>query len=181
MQYEIKSFDVKTGSALVRFWTEEYSDGLFYNVDIPIVSGKYIIGDQLTEHIMSFAPWGQIERLVSTASADGSGILSLIAPPPTTPAKTNEQLAAEARSAAIKQRTEYVSNIKVQTTSGNWFDGDEVSQGRMSRAIIALQATGTPTVTWVLADNSVIQASAAELTEALALAGAAQAAVWVIS
>lgn len=90
--------------------------------------------------------------------------------------KTVEQLRDEAKAA----RTTAVSAIKVTTQAGNTFDGDEVSQGRMARAIIALQATGTPTVTWVLADNTSIQASAAELSEALALAGSAQAALWVI-
>lgn len=84
------------------------------------------------------------------------------------------------RVVAKRNRTEIVNNIKVTTQAGNTFDGDEVSQTRMARAIIALQAAGTPSVNWVLADNTVIQASAAELTEALALAGAAQAEAWVI-
>ena len=48
----------------------------------------------------------------------------------------------------------------------------------MARAIIALTAAGG-TVSWVMADNSVSQVSAGELTEALALAGAAQAALWI--
>jgi len=50
----------------------------------------------------------------------------------------------------------------------------------MSRAIVVLSTGLAPTVNWVLADNTVIQATAAELTEALALAGAAQAALWVL-
>lgn len=78
------------------------------------------------------------------------------------------------------ERKAKVDAIKVTTSANHTFDGDEVSQDRMARAIIALQATGTPTVTWVLADNTPAQIGAAELTEALALAGAAQAAVWVI-
>lgn len=85
-----------------------------------------------------------------------------------------------ARDIAKAAREKAVAAITVTTTAGNTFDGDETSQTRMARAIIALQATGTPSVTWVLADNSVIEATAAELSEALALAGAAQAAVWVI-
>lgn len=79
------------------------------------------------------------------------------------------------------ERAAAVAAIKVTTTAGNTFDGDEVSQGRMARAILGLQAVGAPAVTWVLADNSVIEATAAELGEALALAGAAQAAIWVIA
>ena len=84
------------------------------------------------------------------------------------------------REAAKAKRTADVAAIKVTTQAGNTFDGDEVSQGRMSRAIIALSTGLAPSVNWVLADNSVIQATAAELTEALVLAGQAQAAIWVI-
>jgi biopolymer transport protein ExbD len=83
------------------------------------------------------------------------------------------------REALKAQREAAVAAIKVTTQAGNTFDGDETSQNRMTRAITALMAVGG-TVTWVLADNTVIQADAAELTEALALAGAAQAAIWVI-
>lgn len=84
------------------------------------------------------------------------------------------------REKAKEARAAAVAAIKVTTAAGNTFDGDETSQTRMARAILALESTGTPSITWVLADNSVIQATAAELTEALALAGAAQAALWVI-
>lgn len=93
-------------------------------------------------------------------------------PPKPEPQKTREQLKAE-RAAAVEA-------IIVTTQAGNTFDGDETSQTRMARAIIALQATGTPSVNWVLHDNTVIAASTAELAEALALSGAAQAAIWVI-
>lgn len=93
------------------------------------------------------------------------------------PPPTAEQLRDQAKAA----RAQSVAAITVTTAAGNTFDGDEVSQGRMARAIIALGAVGpSATVNWVLADNSVIQATAAELTEALTLAGAAQAAIWVI-
>lgn len=85
---------------------------------------------------------------------------------------TREEMKA-ARAAAV-------AAIKVTTAAGNTFDGDEISQTRMARAIVVLGATGTPSVTWVLADNTPIQASVAELTEALALAGAAQAEIWVL-
>lgn len=79
------------------------------------------------------------------------------------------------------QRDAAVAAIQVTTAAGNTFDGDETSQDRMTRAVVALGAApaGT-TVNWVLADNSVIEASQAELTEALMLAGAAQAAIWVL-
>lgn len=90
-------------------------------------------------------------------------------------------LGAQAKRTFDKEVREMnVAKIKVTTQAGHTFDGDELSQTRMARAIIALQATGIPSVTWILADNTVIQASVAELGEALALAGAAQAGMWVV-
>lgn len=88
--------------------------------------------------------------------------------------------AAHLRAVAKAEREMAVAAIKVTTQAGNTFDGDETSQGRMARAIVALQGTGAMSVAWVLADNTAIEASAAELTEALALAGAAQASLWVL-
>lgn len=84
------------------------------------------------------------------------------------------------RDTAKAARELAVSQITVTTTAGNTFDGDEVSQTRMTRAILVLQATGTPSTVWVLTDNTPVEVTAAELTEALALSGAAQASMWVI-
>lgn len=84
------------------------------------------------------------------------------------------------RTLAKANRQTQVDAIEVTTSTGKTFDGDEMSQTRMARAIVAMQATNTPTVTWVLADNTATQATIQELTEALALAGAAQAAIWVL-
>jgi len=89
-------------------------------------------------------------------------------------------LAQHERAEFKKTRQQAVDSIVVTTAAGNQFDGDEVSQGRMARAILGLQAAGPDSsVLWVLSDNSVIQASAGELAEALALAGAEQARLWV--
>ena len=84
------------------------------------------------------------------------------------------------REIAKVARAVAVENIKVTTAAGNTFDGDETSQTRMSRAILVLSTGAATSVPWVLADNTVIQATASELTEALALAGQAQAALWII-
>lgn len=95
-----------------------------------------------------------------------------VPPPP----PTLDQL----RAAAKAERAQRVAAIKVTTQAGNTFDGDETSQGRMARAIIGLGTGLAPSVPWVLADNTVIQATQAELTEALVLAGQAQAALWML-
>ena len=86
----------------------------------------------------------------------------------------------ELREAAKAARAAAVDNIKVTTAAGHTFDGDETSQTRMSRAILVLSTGAAPSVPWVLADNTVIQADIAELTEALALSGAEQARLWVL-
>ncbi len=93
---------------------------------------------------------------------------------------TTEEIAYRQRVIAKASRQAQVDAIKVTTSTNKTFDGDETSQTRMARAIIAMQATNTETVTWVLANNTPTQATVAELVEALALAGAAQAAIWVI-
>lgn len=94
----------------------------------------------------------------------------------TAPEKTPEQLREEAKAV----RAAAVKAITVTTTAGNTFDGDEISQTRMSRAILVLSTGAAASVPWVIANNTVIQATAAELTEALALAGAEQARLWAL-
>ena len=102
--------------------------------------------------------------------------------PDPTPEEIAAQEAAEAlrlREEAKQARQAAVDSITV-TVNGKVFDGDETSQTRMTRTILGMQATGQATITWVLADNSVTQATQAELTEALCLAGARQAELWVV-
>jgi hypothetical protein len=79
-----------------------------------------------------------------------------------------------------QERNAAVANIKVTTSTGKTFDGDETSQTRMSRAIVGMQAANAQTITWVLSDNVPAEVTLAELSEALVLAGQAQAAIWVI-
>lgn len=75
-----------------------------------------------------------------------------------------------------RERQALVDAITVEV-EGMVFQGDEVSQGRMARAAVALNEGET--VVWVLANNQAVQVNKAQLTEALRLAGAAQAAIWV--
>lgn len=87
--------------------------------------------------------------------------------------------AAALREAEKIQRDITTSAILVTTAAGNVFNGDEISQNRLSRALMALQLTGTPKTYWVLANNVAAEVGVPELAEALALAGAAQTALWV--
>lgn len=92
--------------------------------------------------------------------------------------KSDEQIAEIAMQKAKQQRQEQVDAIIVTTASGKQFDGNEEAQGRMTRAIAALDPGET--TLWILADNTPDPlVTREELREALRLAGAAQTAVWV--
>lgn len=132
-------------------------------------------------------------RIAGTAADDYSGAEQCIAAPAdydpalegvyTVSGGVISLPANHARDVAKIARAAAVEAITVTTSAGHVFNGDETSQTRMARAIIALNAqpqTPVPTIPWVLANNAVAAVTAAELTQALALAGAAQAAVWVI-
>lgn len=91
-------------------------------------------------------------------------------------APTPEQL----RTKWKQQRAALVDAIRVTTQAGHTFDGDETAQGRMARAILGLQLAGEgATIVWKLADDSAVSFGVAELQEALMLAGAEQARLWV--
>lgn len=97
-------------------------------------------------------------------------------------AKTDEEVAAETLAQAKAERTDAVSKITV-IVDGMVFDGDEISQERMSRTITAAVTTGedmSSTTTWVLADNTVAQVSIKQLAKALRAAGEKQTSLWTI-
>ena len=80
--------------------------------------------------------------------------------------------------AAKIARDAAVAKIKV-TVNGKVFDGDEVSQSRLTRAITAAEAQGIATQSWKLADNTWVDVTVVELKQALAAAFQAQSALWV--
>lgn len=92
-------------------------------------------------------------------------------------AKDTKEKAAQALASAKAARHAEVEVITVTTTSGRVFDGNEDAQNRMSRAVNAMEDADT--LPWVLADNTIAQVTRAELREALKLAGAAMAEIWV--
>lgn len=76
-------------------------------------------------------------------------------------------------------RQDEVNKLVVTTSTGKTFDGDEVAQNRMARAVVAMEA-GEETQ-WILADNTVVMVTREELREALRLAGSEQTPIWVSS
>jgi len=90
--------------------------------------------------------------------------------------RVDAYLAPTLRKLWKEDRAKKVDNIVVTTNVGDW-NGCEPSQTRMARAISVM--TSTDKTTWVLADNSVVSVTKAQLKEALKLAGEAQTALWV--
>lgn len=133
-----------------------------------------------------FGPYTTIEVLADRYRCDGADLpVTVVGTGAVADALPGDfpQLAPDpdqVRAAAKAARTIAVENIKVTTAAGNTFDGDETSQTRMARAILVLSTGAAAAVPWVLADNTVITADTAELSEALALAGAEQARLWVL-
>ena len=76
-----------------------------------------------------------------------------------------------------ESRSLAVSNIKVIVDSME-FDGDEVSQGRMARAVTA-SSSDSETTTWTLANNTPATVTALQLKRALKLSGLAQTGLWM--
>ena len=82
---------------------------------------------------------------------------------------------------AKEERAKAVAAITVEV-DGMVFDGDEMAQARMARAITMFTSSGLPadtTTSWVLADNTVAQVTVNQLTQALLLAGQKQTELWI--
>ncbi len=86
----------------------------------------------------------------------------------------------EVISKAKEERARRVAAIVVITESGRAFDGDEISQSRMARAILGLQSQAEgATVRWVLHDNTVVDVGIVEMVEALTMSGLRQTELWI--
>jgi len=72
-------------------------------------------------------------------------------------------------------RAELVGKLTV-TVEGMIFDGNEKAQDRMTRAVLVLD--DVETTLWVLADNTVVEVTKAQMLMALRLSGEAQSALW---
>lgn len=88
--------------------------------------------------------------------------------------KTAAEILAEKKAA----RQKLVAAIKVTTSTGKEFDGDETSQARMAHALLVAQVAGITSTTWVLANNVPTEVTLVELQEALVLSMQAMGAVW---
>lgn len=92
---------------------------------------------------------------------------------------TPEEIADQELKEAKEERAKAVAAIKVEV-DGMTFDGDETAQSRMSRALTAAEAAGQDSTAWVLADNTVVTVTKAQLAQALALSMQEMAKLWTV-
>jgi hypothetical protein len=83
-----------------------------------------------------------------------------------------------------KVRAERLNSIVVTITRADGttlsFDGDEESQKRLDRFSRRATESGTQTLPWTMADNSVMEITPDEMTQALDLALQEQGAQWFL-
>lgn len=92
----------------------------------------------------------------------------------------------EIRSHSLYNESAYLKSLKLQkideikvTVNAKVFDGNEVSQDRIMKAINVALITGDNTILWRLADNTNIEVTIDELREALTLANKEISRIWL--
>ena len=69
IKHKIINFYPATGSLVVNYYTDEFSEGFTYSIDIPMDGGIYPDENGLLQIINMYAPKGQIERLLTAKVA----------------------------------------------------------------------------------------------------------------
>lgn len=64
VQYEIVEFNPNSASIRVKYFTEEFTEGFFFNFDVPIIDGKFADQEAINAMIEAFKPVPQIERVL---------------------------------------------------------------------------------------------------------------------
>lgn len=89
-----------------------------------------------------------------------------------------EDVSDDENSEAIKQRKKYelLNNLTVEV-DGMIFDANEISQRRMSNAIVGWD-DNKKTITWILANNTSVDITKVQLSKALQLAVSKMTEIW---
>lgn len=88
------------------------------------------------------------------------------------------ELSEEERLSVRKLARSRAVNAIIVEVDGMKFDGDEVAQGRMARALKVAELNNLDKTAWVLADNTVVEVRKKQLEEALSKAMLAQGELW---
>lgn len=110
------------------------------------------------------------------------GIQKVERPDPEPVEPTEEEKKEAALKQAKEERAQAVAKIVVEVTRADGtvlkFDGDEVAQARLDRAISVAKITGQETTDWVMSDNQIFAITVPEAEEALAKAMNSMGKLW---
>ena len=62
IEFKLVDFHDRTGSLQVLYYNQDIPEGVTFSINIPIVDGAYLKGDELVNLINSFAPKDMFER-----------------------------------------------------------------------------------------------------------------------
>lgn len=169
MQYKIIGFNAANGSALVKFFTSEYTDGLLYSVDIPVENGAYLSGQALNDHILAFAPYGQIANLVELRDNPPSAAGIVVEPAPSQPDPILDATLSDAIAYAEKQIDHEASKARGRfVSSGTGQDGTYIIKAEQAQAYQDAGYTGI--VPPYVAAEAAATGATAQTTAALIIA-----------
>lgn len=79
LTYKIREFNQVTGSIVV-----EFEDFAPFNIDLPLVDGKYLEGEALNDYIKGFLPVEFVQRkqVIAQGIENASNIAALVEPWP---------------------------------------------------------------------------------------------------
>ena len=124
---------------------------------------------ELREHLSDVSfPYLTDENEQEICALLGVEIVNLPAP----------ELSEEERLSVRKLARSRAVNAIIVAVDGMKFDGDEVAQGRMARALKVAELNNLDKTAWVLADNTVVEVTKKQLEEALTKAMLQQATLW---
>jgi hypothetical protein len=69
IKHSIIDFNLKTGSILVNYYSDEIPDGLTYNIDLPFDNGRFPDQQTIDALIIAMKPTGQMQRIVDLQQA----------------------------------------------------------------------------------------------------------------
>lgn len=121
-----------------------------------------------------------VERTPEKRAGEWYQVWEVVAASEAEKARRAKDYEAELRDQFKAERAIAVANIRVTSSLGRTFDGDEESTTRMLKPIKLLEnkPEGTTTL-WVLSDNTPAQVGLPEFLEVLELAGLEQTRLWV--
>lgn len=64
IKHKIISFNYDVGGITVLYYTDEFPEGYFFNIDFPIENGNYPSEEEVQSLIEFYKPKGQIERIL---------------------------------------------------------------------------------------------------------------------